>query len=62
MRDLEEIRLAALASGAFAPALRCVELQGKHIGLWRSEAAAERTLEELLAAIAVGDATKGPEE
>ena len=48
MRDLEEIRIAAVAAGAFAPAIRCVELQGRHIGLWRSEAAPERTLEELV--------------
>ncbi len=48
MRDLEELRIAAFAAGAFAPALRCIELQGKHIGLWRSEAAPERTLEDLV--------------
>ncbi|MFI5001056.1 MAG: hypothetical protein ACHQK9_14355 [Reyranellales bacterium] len=34
MRDLEEIRVAALEAGAFAPAIRAIELQGKHIGLW----------------------------
>jgi hypothetical protein len=51
MRDLEEIRLAALANGAFAPALRCVELQGKHIGLWKSETTPERSLAELLAMV-----------
>ncbi len=50
MRDLDEIRAAALASGAFVPAIRCVELQGKHIGLWKSEAPQERTLEQLIAA------------
>jgi hypothetical protein len=48
MRDLEEIRLAALAAGAFAPAIRCVELQGRHIGLWSSEPALGPTLEELV--------------
>jgi len=48
MRDLEEIRAAALAAGAFAPAIRCVELQGKHIGLWRTEPPAERSLEDLI--------------
>lgn len=36
MADLEDIRLAAMAANAFAPAIRCVELQGKHIGLWKS--------------------------
>ncbi len=36
MADLEVIRLAALEAKAFAPAIRCVELQGKHIGLWKS--------------------------
>jgi hypothetical protein len=48
MRDLEEVRLAAVAAGAFAPALRCIELQGKHIGLWTGDAAPERSLEQLL--------------
>jgi len=48
MRDLEEIRIAALAAGAFAPAIRCVELQGRHIGLWSSEIAPGPTLEELV--------------
>lgn len=48
MRDLEEIRIAALAAGAFAPAIRCVELQGRHIGLWSSEIASGPTLEELV--------------
>lgn len=48
MRDLEEVRLAAVAAGAFAPALRCIELQGKHIGLWKGDAASERSLEQLL--------------
>jgi hypothetical protein len=50
MRDLEEIRLAALAAGAFAPAIRCVELQGRHIGLWSSEVAAGPTLAEMVGA------------
>lgn len=48
MRDLEEIRLAAFATGAFALSIRCSELQGKHIGMWRSEAQPERTLEQLV--------------
>jgi hypothetical protein len=48
MRDLEDVRLATFATGAFALAIRCSELQGKHIGLWRSEAAPERTLEQLV--------------
>jgi hypothetical protein len=37
MADLEAIRLAAMEAGAFAPALRVVELQGKHIGLWATK-------------------------
>jgi len=45
MRALEEARSAALAAGAFARVLRCIELQGRLIGLWRSEAAPERTLD-----------------
>ncbi|SKA30909.1 hypothetical protein SAMN02745126_05048 [Enhydrobacter aerosaccus] len=58
MRDLEQIRLAALEAGAFAPALRCVELQGKHIGLWRNEAPLDQTLEQLIAAVPVRDSTE----
>ena len=50
MRDLEEIRIAALAAGAFAPAIRCVELQGRHIGLWSSEIDPGPTLEEMVGA------------
>jgi hypothetical protein len=48
MRDLEEVRIAALAAKAFAPAIRCIELQGRHIGLWKGETTPERSLEELV--------------
>jgi hypothetical protein len=36
MADLEEVRRAALQAGAFAPAIRSIELQGRHIGMWKS--------------------------
>jgi hypothetical protein len=48
MHCLEEIRLAALAAGAFAPAIRCVELQGKHIGLWAGETTPTISLADLV--------------
>lgn len=62
MRDLEEIRIAAVASGAFAPALRCVELQGRHIGLWRGDPVSERTLEQLITAVPPGAADTGEKD
>jgi phage terminase small subunit len=34
LRDLEEVRLLALAAGQFAPAARAIELQGKHVGMF----------------------------
>jgi hypothetical protein len=37
MRDLEALRAAAMETGAFAPALRAIELQGRQIGLWQTE-------------------------
>lgn len=50
--DLEEARLAAMAKESFPSAIRCSELQGRHIGMWRNEQApAARTLEQILADI-----------
>lgn len=34
MRDLEDMRRAALSADQFAPAIRAAELQGKHIGMF----------------------------
>lgn len=48
MRDLEALRVAAMEAGAFAPALRASELQGRHLGMWQTETVRERTLEELV--------------
>ena len=50
LADLEETRRAALEAGAFAPAIRCSELQGRHIGMWRTDAPAGRSLEEMVMA------------
>jgi hypothetical protein len=51
--DLEEIRVAALAAEAFSNAIRCCELQGRHIGMWRNEPPSQgRTLEEMIAGVA----------
>jgi hypothetical protein len=56
MADLEEVRRAALEAGAFAPAIRCIELQGKHIGLWpgRTDPPSVSLL-DLIGAIAIDD-------
>lgn len=49
MRDLELLRRAAMEAGAFAPALRAIELMGRSIEMWKSEtASAGPTLEELV--------------
>jgi hypothetical protein len=52
MADLEEVRVAALKDKAFTNAIRCSELQGRHIGMWRNEPPSEgRTLEEMIAGV-----------
>jgi hypothetical protein len=49
IRDLELLRRAAMEAGAFAPALRAIELMGRSIEMWKSETAnAGPTLEELV--------------
>jgi hypothetical protein len=49
LRDLEALRRAAMADGAYAPALRAIELTGRYIEMWRSESAnGGPTLEELV--------------
>lgn len=62
IRDLESLRRAAMADGAYAPALRAIELQGRFIEMWRSETAGSGpTLEELVNAsfFAPGNTTQG---
>jgi hypothetical protein len=52
MADLEVARIAALADKAFSNAIRCSELQGRHIGMWRDMPASQgRTLEEMIAGV-----------
>jgi hypothetical protein len=46
--ELEAILNGAREAGAWAPALRAVELLGRHIGLWRTEAREEASLAELI--------------
>jgi hypothetical protein len=46
--ELEAILNGAREAGAWAPALRAVELLGRHIGLWRTEAREETSLAELI--------------
>ncbi len=48
VRDLETIRDGALEAEAWAPALRAVELLGRHIGMWRSDARPQTSLAELI--------------
>lgn len=46
LRDLEEVRTKAVTGGQFAPAVRAIELQGKHLGMFveRSENKTDLTL------------------
>jgi hypothetical protein len=46
--ELEAILNGAREAGAWAPALRAVELLGRHIGLWRTDAREEASLAELI--------------
>jgi hypothetical protein len=46
--ELEAILSGAREAGAWAPALRAVELLGRHIGLWRTDAREEASLAELI--------------
>jgi hypothetical protein len=46
--ELEAILDGAREAGAWAPALRAVELLGRHIGLWRTDAKPEASLAELI--------------
>ncbi|MBS0540987.1 MAG: hypothetical protein JSR47_19655 [Proteobacteria bacterium] len=49
VRDLQTIRDGALAAESWAPALRAVELLGRHIGMWRTEGRPQTSLAELIA-------------
>jgi hypothetical protein len=52
-RDLEALRAAAMEAGAFVPALRAIELQGRLLGLWLGDdKPAVPNLAELIAGIA----------
>jgi len=52
VRDLETIRDGALGTESWAPALRAVELLGRHIGMWRSDSGRPQTsLAELIDSI-----------
>ena len=56
MADLEVARVRALAAEAFNHAIRCSELQGRHIGMWRDIPQSEgRTLEEMIAGVKRAD-------
>ena len=48
VEELEAILNGAREAGAWAPALRAVELLGRHIGLWRTEAREEASLADLI--------------
>jgi hypothetical protein len=48
MDDLEAVRVAAAAAGAFAPAVRASELQGRHLSMWKNEATSAPSLAELI--------------
>lgn len=54
LRDLETILAGAMAAEAWAPALRAVELLGKHIGLWKTDAQPRASLADMINA-AAGD-------
>jgi hypothetical protein len=52
MADLEVARVGALAAKSFSNAIRCSELQGRHIGMWRDMPSSEgRTLEDMIAGV-----------
>jgi hypothetical protein len=55
LRDLETILTGAMEAGAWAPALRAVELLGRHIGLWKTDAGPPRaSLAEMINEAAAG--------
>lgn len=54
LQDLEEVRQRALSDGQYAPAVRAIELRGKHIGMF-----VDRT--ETTANVTVNNAVDRPE-
>ncbi len=48
LRDLEEVRTKALSEGQFAPAVRAIELHGKHIGMFVERTESNVTLHEAI--------------
>ena len=62
VRDLETIRDGAMAAEAWAPALRAVELLGKHIGMWKGEGPPRTSLADMIneAAAKAGDDGRQP--
>lgn len=54
LQDLEEVRVRALGDGQYAPAVRAIELRGKHIGMF-----VDRT--ETTANVTVSNAVDRPE-
>jgi len=54
MHYLEIFRAAAMEAGAFAPALRAIELMGRHIGMWRGESNRQVSLADLIAEAGAG--------
>jgi hypothetical protein len=52
IHDLEVARLLSLKAEAFTNAIRCSELQGRHIGMWRNEPPNEgRSLADMIAGV-----------
>ena len=46
---LDAFRVVAIEGKGYAPALKAIELMGRHIGMWRDVADREPTLAELIA-------------
>lgn len=59
VRDLQTIRDGAMADQSWAPALRAVELLGRHIGMWRTEARPQTSLADLIAEAAAVPGEEG---
>jgi hypothetical protein len=49
LRDIEAVRVAAMAKDSFMPALKAIELMGRHIGMWRIEGVDGPDLAQLIA-------------
>jgi hypothetical protein len=62
LSDLETIRDGAMEDRTWAPALRAVELLGKHIGMWQGDAKPQTSLADMIneAAAKAGDDERHP--